>query len=309
MIVPREAEAIRWAAEEILRGETLASIARAFEVRGLDHTKKGKHWSPTHIRSLVTNAGVAGMRRDPDGNLITAIWPAILDPTTWRGVRAALSQPVTLTRSDGVFYRTTRERRPSRRHLLSAGLAFCGVCGAPLSAQVRKRGSGELFVNYICNPRLGRTCVGIVGHHLERCVVEALFAGLADPATRERLGGPNSAAVNAVSTTLDAIEADLADLARLWGRAEISRVEWEAAREGLASRGQVLRDRLGILSLPAFDPVSVPDRWEDMGLAGRRSILAAVFARIEVHRAKTRGYDPERVTLIWRATGGDQAGK
>jgi len=224
-------------------------------------------------------------------------------------VRAALSQPVTLTRSDGVFYRTTRERRPSRRHLLSAGLAFCGVCGAPLSAQVRKRRSGDLFVSYICNPRLGRVCVGIVGHHLERCVVEALFAGLADPATRERFRGPDPNAINAVSTTLDAIEADLADLARLWGRGEISRVEWEAAREGLASRGQVLRDRLGLLSLPTFDPVSVPDRWEDMGLAGRRSILAAVFARVEVHRATTRAYDPERVTLIWRVTEGDQAGR
>jgi site-specific DNA recombinase len=132
VVVPREADAIRWAARELLRGETLASVARAFEAQGLSHTKKGKLWSPTHIRSLVTNPGVAGLRRDPDGNLITAIWAPILDPATWRGVRAALTQPVTLTRSDGVLYRTTRQTgRPSPRHLLSAGLASCGVCGGP----------------------------------------------------------------------------------------------------------------------------------------------------------------------------------
>ncbi len=160
----------------------------------------------------MTNPGVAGLRRDPDGNLIPAVWPAILDAATWRGVKAVLSQPVTLTRSDGVFYRTTRERRPSRRHLLSAGLAFCGVCGAPLSAQVRKRPSGELFVVYTCNPRLGKVCVGIVGHHLERRVVEALFGLFDDPEARERMRRPASG-LDEISTKLDAPDGDLADLA------------------------------------------------------------------------------------------------
>ena len=303
-IVPGEAEAIRWAAQELLRGETLASVARAFEVQGLAHTKKGKEWSPTHIRSLVTNPGVGGLRRDPDGNLIPAIWPAILDPGTWRAVRAALSQPVTLTRSDGVLYRTTRERRPSRRHLLSAGLAFCGVCKAPLSAQVRKRPSGDLFVVYTCDPRLGKVCVGIVGHHLERRVVEVLFAGLADPTVRERLGRQDPIAPG-LAEELDAIDLDLAGLAGRWGRGEISRGEWDAAREGLAARGQALRNRLGVLSIPAFDPATVPERWIDMGLAGRRAILAAVFERIEVHRATVRHYDPDRIRLVWRVPAED----
>ncbi len=48
-----------------------------------------------------------------------------------------------------------------------------------------------------------------------------------------------------------------------------------------------------------------------MGLAGRRAILAAVFSRIELHRAKTRGYEPERIKLVWRVatmedTGGSE---
>ncbi len=301
-IVPREAEAIRWAAEEILRGETLASVARGFDAQGLAHVKKGNQWSPTHIRSLVTNAAVAGLRKDPDGNLIPAIWPAILDPVTWRSVRAALSRPVTLTRSDGVFYRTTRERRPSRRHLLSAGLAFCGVCGAPLTAQVQKRQSGQLFVSYFCSPRLGRVCVGIVGHHLERCVLERLFDAFADPRTRELLAGPEPNVLKAVTDELDVVDKDLADLAGRWGRGDISRIEWEAAREGLASRGHSLRSQLGVLAVPAFDTTDLPARWEELGLAGRRAILAAVFKRIEVLPASTTLYDPSRVRLVWRNT-------
>ncbi len=300
VIVPHEAEAICWAATELLRGETLASVARAFEAQGLAHVRKGKFWYPTHIRNLVTNPTVAGLRPDPDGNLIAAIWPPILDAATWHGVRATLAQPLTLTRCDGVLYRTTRQRRPSRQHLLSAGLAFCGVCGAPLSAQVRKRVSGAVFVVYTCDPRVGRVCVGIVGHRLERHVVETLFAAFADPSARQLLAGAEPTVVAGLSAKLEAVDAQLAELARRWGRGEISRAEWDAAREGLASRSQDLRNRLGVLALPAFNADHVAGRWDEMGLAGRRAILARVFERIEVRRATTRGYDPERIKLTWR---------
>jgi site-specific DNA recombinase len=126
-VVPHEAEAIRWAATELLRGETLASVARAFEARGLAHVRKGKFWYPTHIRNLVTNPTVAGLRPDPDGNLIAAIWPPILEAATWHGVRATLTQPMTLTRSDGVLYRTTRQRRPSRRPTLRRACLLRGL--------------------------------------------------------------------------------------------------------------------------------------------------------------------------------------
>jgi hypothetical protein len=83
-------------------------------------------------------------------------------------------------------------------------------------------------------------------------------------------------------------------------------VEWEAARESLAYRGQALRDRLGVISIPAFDPVNVPERWETTGLTGRRAILSAVFERIEVHRATTTLYDPQRIELVWRLAGPDE---
>jgi hypothetical protein len=84
------------------------------------------------------------------------------------------------------------------------------------------------------------------------------------------------------------------------GAGEVSRGEWDAAPEGLASRSQDLRNRLGVLALPAFNADDVADRWDGMGLAGRRAVLARVFKRIEVRRATTRGYEPERIKLTWR---------
>ena len=303
IVVPEEAEAIRWAADQLLAGQTLAAVARAFEDRGITHVRKGRYWSPTHIRNLVTNPAVAGLRPDPEGNLIAAIWPAILDGETWRAVRATQARPVTLIRSDGVMYRTSRARRPSRRHLLTGGLAVCGICDTGLAAQLRKRPSGEVFVSYLCDPRRGGACVGIVAHFLERHVTEALFAALADPATRRRLTAPDRSTVESIARELDRVEADLGDLARQWGRGELCRVEWDAARAELVHRRRTLDNRLRALDAPALSDLSdLPTRWDGMAFLSRRAVLAAVFERIVVQRATTRGYDPGRITLLWRIT-------
>jgi site-specific DNA recombinase len=45
LIVPEEAALIRWACSRILSGDTLASIARSFDKRGVTHVKKGRTWS------------------------------------------------------------------------------------------------------------------------------------------------------------------------------------------------------------------------------------------------------------------------
>ena len=293
-IAAEEAAAIRWAAAQILAGNTLASVARSFDAQGLAHVRKGRSWSPTHIRNLVTNPAVAGLRPGPEGGLVAAVWPAILDADTWRCTCAALTRPVTLVRSDGIRYRTTRKRRPSRRHLLSAGLAECGVCGAPLSAQIRRRPSGELFTSYICDPRVGKICVGIVGHYLERHVTETLLGALGDPEVVSTLGGPVRADTPALGRELDAVEADLADLAGAWGRAEIMRGEWQAAREPLARRAQSLRDRMVVPSMAAYGQLSdIAGRWDEMGLVGRRLLVAAVFERVEVQQGHHHPLRPQ----------------
>jgi hypothetical protein len=85
-----------------------------------------------------------------------------------------------------------------------------------------------------------------------------------------------------------------------WGRGEVRRAGWDAARDGLAPRSQDLRNRLGVLALPAFNADEVAGRWDEMGLAGRRAILPRVFERIEVRGAMTRDCDPERIKLTWR---------
>ena len=81
-----------------------------------------------------------------------AIWPSILDSETWRAIAPARRRPATLIRSDGVMYRTRRTRRPSRRDLLTGGLAVCGVCGTRPGATGEEATIGELLISYLCDP-------------------------------------------------------------------------------------------------------------------------------------------------------------
>lgn len=97
--------------------------------------------------------------------------------------------------------------------------------------------------------------------------------------------------------------------ARLWGGGRLTRLEWAAARETLALRAQALRSRLEVLSIPAFDAATVRERWEDMSLAERRSIVAGAFERIEVRAATTTRYDPGRIALVWRNNEATPAGR
>jgi hypothetical protein len=126
-----------------------------------------------------------------------------------------------------------------------------------------------------------------VGHRLERHVVESLLAAFADHSTRQLLAGAEPTVVARLSAELEVVDAQLAELARRWGRGEISRGEWDAAREGLASRGQDLRNRLGVLALPAFnaDDVAGPLGRDRPGRASSRS-----GPGLRTHRSPT-GHD------------------
>ncbi len=238
-VVAEEADAIRWAADAVLRGDTLASIARAFTARGIPQCRQGRGWTPTTIRALLTKPSVAGLRPDPDGLLISAVWEPILQRSTWSRVQGVLSSPMVLVRADGTLYRTERRHRRSIRHLLS-GLAVCGVCGAPVvgsrhgEGEVDRRGNPRVV--YSCNARIGRGCVGMVAHRLEPIVVEAVLEVVEHGAGRHLLGGRDPQRAAALVGELEALDGDLRVLASEWGKGRIRHAEWSEARRAFVRR-------------------------------------------------------------------------
>src|SRR5262249_30752947 len=100
-IVPEQAEAIRWAAGQVLDGWSLSRIAEALDRQGLRGVHGGKI-TPVAVRSWLTAPTVAAHRvhRGTDLGPGTGNWPAILDEQTWASVGAVLAQPRIVRRRD-----------------------------------------------------------------------------------------------------------------------------------------------------------------------------------------------------------------
>jgi hypothetical protein len=113
-----EADALRDAAERVLRGETVGSIIREWTARGIKPPRAQK-WEETSLVQMLKSPRLAGLR-EWQGKTYPAQWPAILDTDTHERMVKLFSDP---SRRAHVVGR--------KRHLLS-GIARCGKCSNPL---------------------------------------------------------------------------------------------------------------------------------------------------------------------------------
>jgi hypothetical protein len=174
VIVAEQAAAIRWAAEKVLAGLSLSSVAAALRdgtwtAPGPPAPLTGRHrvklrdgdgavitdeeGNPVtrasqlragSVRNMITMPSVAGKRVVRgvivgDGN-----WPAILDENTWQACRAKLSAPRVVDRSNGGIYAVSPAHSgySGRKYMLTGGLARCGVCGGALSGSKKQLKGG-----------------------------------------------------------------------------------------------------------------------------------------------------------------------
>ena len=141
-----EAQHVRAAYKMILDGSTLNAVQRSFNEAGV-LTTRGNRWGYTTIRQLLLrprNAGLLyskGEKRSDD-------LPAIVSRDDFDAVKALLTD-------------SRRETSPgpkATKHLMT-GLAFCGVCGAPMrSASSRSR--GRALNIYKCSSKISGVSVG-----------------------------------------------------------------------------------------------------------------------------------------------------
>ena len=140
-VVEAEAAAIREAANTILKGGTLASVAADWNTHGLT-TSAGHSWCVTSARQVLLNPRMAGrvvsQGQDYGGNGL-----AILDTDTADRLAAVLHDP-------------RRRLAPSHKvKYLMSGLAHCGRESCEDAIMFAERGNAAERVVYRC-----RTCTG-----------------------------------------------------------------------------------------------------------------------------------------------------
>jgi site-specific DNA recombinase len=308
--IPEQADAVRWAAQKVLAGWSLANIAAELRARGLRGAHDGT-LTAGRVRTMVTNPTVAGHRVHRGRIIGRGVWQPILDEDTWQACRARLGANRTVRRADGSDYPVTAAHigNPAgRKYLLTGGLVRCDVCGAALVGSVKQLNGGRRTKPYLlCHPNTGgRGCVGIMLPETEDHVVAMLFAELDKPEFLDLIATDDHAdRRGALTDALRATERQRDELAALWAiPGELTTSEWQTARRALAEHEQQLHAELAAVPAPLVnvDIATARSAWPNMTLDEQREFLRLFIDTVTIKRAKpgTRSFDPGRVEIGWR---------
>ena len=295
-IIPAEADVLREAARRVIRGESLRSIAREFNARGLRPVQAAK-FSAGNLGKLLVNPRYVGRAVYKGVEVADGQWPPILDVATHEQLKATLSNPA----------RRSQAGRPPV-HLLVGGILRCAVDGAALGARAPDRWGRR----YGCdggNREGGRVHLVVAAGPLEKYVTDAVLHALDGPKLGEFLKLRATNGDRELADQLVADERRLRELATMFARGEIDKPEWLAARPELKQRIASARDRLArraeaaILADVGPEPGALAAAWKRWTLEQRRDVLRLVLEAVIVSPATRRGpgLDESRVELKWRA--------
>lgn len=295
-----EAALVREAVARALAGESLRSIARDWNERGIPTVRGAQGWTYQAMRRMLLSPRHAGLRTHRGEVVGPAAWPAII--------------------ASDDHERLVRHLKPGRapanrvRNRLLTGLVHCGRCGGRLYA--KNAGSGTRLYRCVRDPGRGQgsACgrLAVVSEPLDDEVGAQVLAVLSGPGLTEALQAAAGADEQRreLSECLASDEQRLADLAADYAAGEITRGEWAAARATLTNRIDETRRRLdsdertGVLAqLPASEE-ALRQRWEASDVTWRRAVVDAVVERVDVAPKGHRGgnnFDPGRLTVHWRA--------
>jgi site-specific DNA recombinase len=295
-IIEAEADVLREAARRVIRGESLRSVAREFNARGLRPVQAAK-FSAGNLGKLLGNPRYVARAVYKGVEVADGQWPPILDKATHEQLKATLSNPA----------RRSQAGRPPV-HLLVGGILRCAVDGAAIGARAPDRWGRR----YGCdggNREAGRVHLVVAAAPLERYVTDAVLVALDGPKLGEFLKLRATNGDRELADQLVRDERRLRELATMFARGEIDKPEWLVARPELKQRIASARDRLArraeaaILADVGPEPGALAAAWQRWTLEQRRDVLRLVLEAVVISPAARRGpgFDTGRVELRWRA--------
>lgn len=282
-VIADEADIVRSIYARFSGGDSLRGITVWLTAHDVE-TRHGKQWSPSSVRSILTNPRYAG-RAIYCGQATgkTGQWEAIVAEATFDGVQARLSDP----------RRTTNRVGTDRRHL-GSGLYLCGVCGGPVRSHSGCR--------YRCPvgghiTRMGESIDMLVHSVVRARLARADVAGLL--AAPDNHGARHLAVkITDLRARLGRIEADydaeLIDGKRYAVASEKVQAELKSAETAQArlSGGEALGS-----ILTALDPVAA---YDGSPLGVQRAALAALASVTLLPAQRGHKFNSDTVRIEWK---------
>ncbi|MFP8960051.1 recombinase family protein [Streptomyces nanhaiensis] len=293
-----EAALIREAADAVLAGASLHSIAADWNRRGV-LTSTGRQWKGPEVREMLLRPRNAGIVRHRGREAGPAGWPAVLDEPLWRSVVAVLSDP---------------ERRTTpgnERRYLGSGLYLCGVCadGTTMRCTTSStRAGGVMIPSYGCRLRkhLTRRTDPLDDH-----VVLTILDRVSGPDAAGLLARqPDPVDVAGAQADMRQARAILDQLAAALGAGEMDMQEWRVASQ--AAKGRLERAEQALAGAVRADPVAAlvaaqdpAAAWNGLDLSRQRAVLDALMTVtvLPAPRGRRPGgsyFDPGAVRIDWK---------
>jgi site-specific DNA recombinase len=291
-LVPREAEAIRWAAARVLEGASVSSLARDLDAKGV-HPVKAAQWSPRALTDILRSPRIAGLRVHRGEVVGKAAWPAIVDQETHEALVATLHD------------RGRGRVQPALVRWCNQ-LLYCALCERPLwGAYVGSKGRAPY--RYWCNStRGGCGRITITGPAVEAEVERQVLDYLQRPDVLASLANATSAD-HAARARAEVAEDDaqLKQLSGMWARKQITLAEYAEARKIIEQRIEGARAVM-LSTVPervrrVFAAEDVTAAWSGLDPATKREVVKALVKGWRVHpadKSKPPKFDPERLEVI-----------
>ena len=291
VINPEEAAVLRSISERILEGRSLLRISRELTAEGIP-TREGRAWHNASVRAAIINPAIAGLRVHRREIVGTGDWEPIFNRAEWEEIRAVVADPA------------RKRRRPARKYLLSGMIETINgdsMVGRPSYDRETREPIGRIYTT----PLPASLALQVNADDVEALVVEATLQRLdhaAIPAaTEERPSGAGA--------EVEALEAELEELAKLRGDGAITMGEWLTARGRLQERLEDARGRASRTRRPPAaerllaKPGAVRAAWPTLDFGQRREILSAIVDKVVILPASRARWTPieERVDVRWRA--------
>ena len=299
-----EAAVVREAAERVLAGESLSSVAHDFNLRGIE-TRRGGNWQSTTISRMLKNPLLAG-------------WVTYEGEIVERGEHDAVVTEAVHQRLRALLSGKPRGAQP--RAYLLAGIAFCGgihedgrPCKNPLvshSTKQRPKKDGSArprFRGYVCRGGKGGGCgtVSCSANGLDDVVVGNVLEALRGSDLRDLRNVSHASQIARLEVEKVELQQLLVDYNTDAGERRITRKQY------LDLKAPIERDIAEInrrLAESAGDPlpndlINLDEaKWDDLDLLQRRTVIEFVVDCVVVAKTDRRGrsFDESRVSIEWR---------
>lgn len=285
-VVESEAEEIKRAAAGVLKGQSLAAVARDLTRRGVPTSLGGDKWTTRTVKQVLINPRVAG-RVVYRGEDMGPGGPVILAAEAHDRLISLLTDP-------------RRKHAPSTavKHLLS-GLALCGREACAHEPMLFTTNGADRVPVYRC-----RRCY--MARHRDR-VDEVVLAAIA-----ERLGRPDAAALLSAEVDLTELRKKATDLRQRRDGLAALLAEGLLGADAVKVQARKLGDQIATIereidtatgSSPLAAVVGASDvraRLDDLSMLSVREIIRTLCDVVILPAGKGVRFSPEQVRIEWK---------